>query len=151
MARGMLTDSCLIQAIKDIFSNTVRGGEDPMDKDDETDSETSDDEVQILGSDCTHIRSLRDIDEEAVDNIDDHILDSDNDDLHTSHQPTPTPANNEDDEDNDCGPVESGPLMNKVRLTGKRGQKLLPQVTQKLKHCLQYPHENTPHHSMHSV
>jgi len=47
-ARGMLAGSCLIQAIKDAFSNTTHGSDDPMDEDtsDEETSESSEEEVE---------------------------------------------------------------------------------------------------------
>ena len=124
-ARGMLEDSCLVQAISNALNDA---DENPMDvnSSDETSSESSDDEVQIFNSDSTgaddfntRIGGLSDIGTSIPDN--------------TSQEP----ANNIGDnavpsgiiEDNDCRPVKSGPLMNEVRLVARKGElKLLPQV-----------------------
>jgi len=125
--RGMLVDTCLLQVITATFANLFCG-EDSMDEDvsdldeDETDSEDSDDEFRILPSyqlitahtlDPGNINTsipndtYEDTDERTVDPDDDH------------REPLPTlPI---DDEDNDYGPVESGPLMNEVRLVGRKG------------------------------
>ena len=42
-------------------------------------------------------------------------------DTNDNRSPSPTPLNN--DEEDDCGPVESGPLMNEVRFVSKKGKK----------------------------
>ena len=124
--RGMLVDSCLLQAIKAAFINLARD-EDPMDEDisdsDETDSEDSDDEFQAFPSrnfNTAHTLDFSDINTSIPDSTDEdtdeYAVDPDDD----RHQPLPTfPI---DDEDDDHGPVESGPLMNEVRLVGRKGQ-----------------------------
>jgi len=68
-ARGMLTDSCLIQAIKEAFGGS--GSNDSMDEN----NSDSDEAVPL-----------------------------------------------EDEDEDDCGAVESGPLMNEVRLVARKGQ-----------------------------
>ena len=113
-ARGMLEDLCLIQAIKDLLGNIPS---DLMDEDannsDETNSESSDDEIL---PNYTHMPGLKGL----VDNVDCHIMDQDDDHPHSPQQPLPAPP--DDEEDDDYGPVESGPLMNEVRLVGRKGQ-----------------------------
>jgi hypothetical protein len=119
-ARGMLVDSCLVQAIKDAFS------EDPMDQDacdsDGSGSEVSDNEVEVTDLDNTHMHRLDNINTTTLDDTnEEEINDTDeyNDDYPcTPRQPSPAPL---DDEDEDCGPAESGPLMNEVRLVGRKG------------------------------
>jgi len=123
-ARGMLEDSCLVQAIKDAFSNTAHDSGDPMDEDasnpDETDSETSDDEIQIPSSGRANIQDFSNTRTHGLDDVDEHTPSADNDYPHTPREPSPTlPI---DEEDDDHGPVESGPLMNEVRLVGRKGQ-----------------------------
>lgn len=119
-ARGMLADSCLVHAIKDTLGN-----ENPMDEDstdsDETESESSDDEIPIPDLNYTSTPYMHSFDdapndanEESVD--DTHILSLDED---SSQQPFAAPPDHEDDDD--CGPVESGPLMNEVRLVARKG------------------------------
>jgi hypothetical protein len=49
--------------------------------------------------------------------MDIHGIDDDNPHLHNRGSPTLP-----DDEEDDHGPVESGPLMNEVRLAYKKGQ-----------------------------
>ena len=135
-ARGMLYDSCLVQAIKATCSDD---SENPMDEDtsNETDSDISDDEIRITGSNYTGAQDFRDThtyDLNDINNINastlDNADDEDNNYPHTPRQPSPTP------DEEDCGPVESGPLMNAVRLVGRRGQKHPPLTNDiKLKHC----------------
>jgi len=112
-ARGMLGDSCLIQAIKDALGDTPS---DLMDEDadssDETDSGSSDSEVLPNGTCARGLGGL-------VNDIDRHVLDQNDDRPHTPQQPPPAPP--DDEEDDDYGPVESGPLMNEVRLVGRKG------------------------------
>jgi hypothetical protein len=142
-ARGMLDNSCLIQAIMDTAHDTG----DPMDEDasdsDETDSNTSD-EVSIYDSDHADTRRLdnagattpddanadadidadasADADADALNETNTHILDADHDRFRLPSSRSPTPPEEEDDH----GPVESGPLMNEVRLAHKRGKESLP-------------------------
>ena len=116
--RGMLTESCLIQAVRDVISVTAEDNEDPMDEgvydSDETDDSTSN-EVNTLN--CQHTPngptpfSL----DGAGARPHDDIPDIDNNQV--SLPPPPDP----DDEDDDHGPVESGSLMNEVRLACRRG------------------------------
>lgn len=136
-ARGMLADSCLIQLIKDAFKTLLRS-KDSMDEDpsnsDETDSESSDDDIQVPGTsaqdfgdahthglDNINARSPDDVNNEETINIDE---DAGSEYPHTPRQSSPTPR--DDEGDDDCGPVESGPLMNEVRLIGRKGQNLPP-------------------------
>ena len=44
-------------------------------------------------------------------------------DIDNDQLPSLTPLDN--DEEDDCGPVESGPLMNEVRLMSKKGKEPL--------------------------
>jgi hypothetical protein len=140
-ARGMLVDSCLIQAIKDISNTTTHDGEDPMDED-ASDSGESDsdifDEIRIFGSNRTNTRDF-DHTTSELDDISTHGLNDTNDNTNTNalddpnahvtgagdnHPRTPrqhSPAPPEDEEDDDHGPVESGPLMNEVRLASRKG------------------------------
>ena len=55
-----------------------------------------------------------------------------------------------DEEDDDCGPVGSGPLMNEVRLVARKGKKLCLCNTQ-TKYYLQHLRGSIPHRSMRSV
>jgi hypothetical protein len=144
-ARGMLDNSCLIQVIMD----TARDTGDPMDEDasdsDETDSDASD-EVSIFNSDHADTRGLNnagttapddanantdidadadaetdadaDTNTDALNETDAHILDADYNRFRLPNSRSPTPPEEEDDH----GPVESGPLMNEVRLAHKRGK-----------------------------
>ena len=153
-ARGMLVDSCLIQAIKDTFSGD---SEDLMDEDmdsDESDDPTAD-EINALDHNrpldnedplplenrepytpsVNNNRANR-VDNNHANRVDNnHTNDDRVDNNHTnndrtninyspSNQDPPTLPNDEDDED--CGPVESGPLMNEVRLACKKGRVLSP-------------------------
>ena len=134
--RGMLVDSCLIQAIKDAFSED---SEDLMDEDvgdsDESDGPTSNkinalnhgrplDDVDRLprGNLATHAPNDAGTYTPSVDNhtLDDRVNNNRADDDHTN---TDHPLSNQDsltlpndEEDDDYGPVESGPLMNEVCL-----------------------------------
>ena len=123
----MFVDSCLAQAIKDTSSS-----EDPMDEDnndsDETNSESSDDEIPIPDSYYTstqnlnpHVHSLNsnsnDSNEGPVNNTHQRILGLDSN--HAQQLLLAPPDNEEDD---DCGPVKLGPIMNEVRLVAKKGQ-----------------------------
>lgn len=122
-ARGMLADSCLIQAIKDAL--TDHDNKDPMDEDvsgSESDSDTSS-TLSTFGAghaDTRNIGITISTDDAETDTPDDTDTpaDIDNDRL-----PSPTPL--DDDEEDDCGPVESGPLMNEVRLVSKKGKEPL--------------------------
>lgn len=80
-ARGMLTDSCLIQAIKEAFGF---GSDDSMDENNSDSDETD-----------TYTHNPDDADEAVPP---------------------------EDGDEDDCGAVESGPLMNEVRLVARKGQ-----------------------------
>ena len=137
-ARGMLGDSCLIQAIKGALSITDYDSEDHMDEDasesDETDSDASD---EIWASDADHA-GMQDFHGELNNFEANSFAASDpdtdtpggtnprtpNDHPHPSPPPSPTLPN--DEEDDDHGPVESGPLMNEVRLVSRKGQEYLP-------------------------
>ena len=164
-ARGMLADSCLVNAIRNAMEDDC---EDPMDEDasasDETDSDFS--------SNSNHTRTYGPADADTLDDVDaDTLVDADVDadalsdadvdtgalsdadvdagalgdadvnadtlgdadtyvsDVDDGHPPTPrqrSPVPPDDDEGDDHGPVESGPLMNEVRLVSKKGQKLPP-------------------------
>ena len=125
--RGMLVDSCLVQAINDASSS--EGSMDGDDGDsDETNSESSDDEIPIPDSYYTgiqnpnpHILNLDNDSNEEPANIYEHVLRLDSD---HSQRPSQAPLDHEEDED--CGPVESGPLMNEVRLVARKGQSGCP-------------------------
>ena len=123
---GMLEDSCLLQAIKAAFAN-LTCGEDPMDEDvsnldeDEMDSEDSD-EFQILPS--YHSNPPHTLDPGNLNTSISHNTHEDTDEDTTDpdgDHPQPLPTLPFDDEDDDHGPVESGPLMNEVRLLGRKG------------------------------
>jgi len=117
-ARGMLAESCLVQAIRDTFS-----GEDVMDEDtddsDESDDPTSD-EIDVLD----HDRPLDDMDTHTLHNANTHApgpIDNDHTDNNHPHPNQDSSTLPNDEEDDDHGPVESGPLMNEVRLASKKG------------------------------
>jgi len=129
--RGMLAESCLIQAIRSVFSVIPGDEETPMDEDtydsDETDDSTSD-EILVPDND----RPLNNAGRRTLDGTDTPTLN--NADVHTrsttnvyvpgigDDQDSPVLPGDQDDDDH--GPVESGPLMNEVRLACKRGQAL---------------------------
>ena len=150
--RGMLVDSCLVQAIEEAFAKLIPD-EDPMDESsdsDGTDSEFSDVEFQTPPSHHSNIPYARrsgnintSIPDGTYEDADDHTMDLDDD----APQPLPTLPN--DEEDDDCGPVESGPLMNEVRLVGRKGMKLRTYRTHELKYFLQHPRGSTLRHLMH--
>ena len=132
--RGMLADSCLIQAIKDAL--TDHDNEDPMDEDannsDESDSDTSS-TLSTFGAghaDTRNIGTTISTNDAEIDTPDDTDtpadIDDDTDipaDIDDDRPPSPTLL--DDDEEDDCGPVESGPLMNEVRLVSKKGKEPL--------------------------
>ena len=126
-ARGMLVDSCLVHALKNALEYN---GEDPMDED-ASDSDEIDSDAPNDSSDETHGGTYGPTDTDTPNNAntpddtdtntntlnaDLDTSDADNDRLRT-HSPTPP----DDMEDDDHGPVESGPLMNEVRLVSKKG------------------------------
>ena len=124
-AHDMLADSCLIEAIKNALSGMDHNSDDPMDDSvtdsDETNSDVSS-EIWPFDANHTNIRDRPGMHGVETDDTDAHILDPDNDYPYTRH-PSPTlPDDNEDD----CGPVESGPLMNEVRLVSKKGKNNWP-------------------------
>ena len=141
-AHGMLIESCLIQAIKDAFDETACGDEDSIHEDandfSETDGEYSDDEIQIFSSGPTGMWNFYDIYDTQMcglinpDNTEKQLVADDANgelamNLDDSHpyipqQPSPAPPNNEEDDDH--GPIESGPLMNEVCLIGRKGQSI---------------------------
>jgi len=118
---GMLADSCLIWA-----SRAALSGEDLMDDDGDDDGDDSGesndptpDKIDALNHD------------HPLDNTGAHTLSSTNahtpgiDDNHP--HPIQDSSTLPDDEDkDDHGPVESGPLMNEVRLARKKGQVFSP-------------------------
>ena len=139
-ARGMLVDSCLIQAIEEaVMDCDDENLVDEVGSDtDDANSDTSD-EVWPLDTDYTNtgIRRLSDTASNSDDpnvhglntnhsgtdtlnDADTHTSDNDNDNDERPH--TPRPPSPTIDEDDDCGPVESGPLMNEVRLVSTKGQ-----------------------------
>ena len=156
--RGMLMDSCLVQALKEALADLIRSDGEPMDEDtsgsDETDDESSDDEFQIPPSyhfnnppSPSDNNSLEDTDERTANEDDDErAANEDNND-----DPQLSLALPNDEEDNDYGPVESGPLMNEVRLVGRKGQKLQTCMMCELKYCLQHPHRSTLRRLVRSV
>jgi len=128
MARGMLADSCLIQAIKDAFSS-----EDVMDEDTDDSDESNDptsDEINILN----HNHLPNDTDTHSLHNTNTHApasIYNDHPDGNLLDDNHPHPNQDSltlpnDKEDDDHGPVESGPLMNEVRLASKKGQDFSP-------------------------
>ena len=128
--RGMLTDSCLIQAIKEATMDC--DSEDPIDEagsdaDSDADSDTSD-EIWLFDTDRTST-SVQDLSIAGA-----HTSNVDDECPCTPRSPSPTLPINEDDED--CGPIESGPLMNEVRLVGMRGQCFLSCI---MPRCLIHP------------
>ena len=149
-ARGMLEDSCLVQAIKDAFTDTSYNSEDSTDEDEAaSDSDETDSDIYegINIFDPTHTRrqdfhrtgayglidsdvtTPNDADVMASDSADERVPYTD-DDYPDTPQRSPTPPNEEEDDDH--GPVESGPLMNEVRLVGRKGKKFPPQVMYEL-------------------
>ena len=114
-ARGMLVGSCFVEVIKNVFD---AADHDPMDEDvsdsDETesDSDETDSDLDETNSDLDKTDS----------NVSTHVFDTGDNHPDTPCPPSPAPPNNID---NDCGPVESGPLMNEVRLLSKKGKQLM--------------------------
>ena len=141
-ARGMLADSCLVDAIRNAMEDD---GGDPMDEgastSDETDSDLSSDSNHTHAYGPTGADTLDDADADALGDANANALsdadlnadalgDTDVDaDAYASgvdddHPPTPrhrSPAPLDDEEGDDHGPVESGPLMNEVCLVSKKG------------------------------
>ena len=114
-ARGMLAGSCLVQAIKNIIGDNG----DPMDEatdNSETDSDVSSD---IESPHSNHVNNFGSA----------HDLDDTNNNTGDSRPQTPCPpppmSHGGVVEDNECGVVESGPLMNEVRLVSRKGQQSL--------------------------
>jgi hypothetical protein len=141
-ARGMLVDSCFIQALKNVASGPPRNLYSSMDEDtsdSETESETSSDENGISEDECrTHDdermipddgeRMIPDNDESGTSDDGIQTLDSDNDSRgfgHTRVPRQPPQVLPVEEEDDDCGPIELGPLMNEVRLVGRKGMNTL--------------------------
>ena len=172
-ARGMLVDSCLAHAIKDNLGNESPMDEDPGTDSDETESESSDDEILIPELNHTGTQYIHTFDNapnnapsDALDNIlddapdddpdndpndndPDNDPDNDNNNNNNNNDPSDAPNNTHEElvddttervlslddnssqqplaappdymEDDDCGPVESGPLMNEVRLVARKG------------------------------
>ena len=136
-ARGMLADSCLLDAIKNALREQV---EDPMDEDasdsNESDSDTSS-EIYPFSTNSSDIHDPANTG--SFDDTDDNIFSGtggNTDILNGADADVPnntdTNANACDDantdtsndagmEDDDYGPVESGPLMNEVRFMSKKG------------------------------
>ena len=133
MARGMLADSCFIEAIKNALS-TMDHDEDSVDEDasdsDETDSDVFDEDfantqdfstiTSTFDNSNTHGLKTNDTEIDTPDNADAHIFNTGDDHPSTPRLPSPVPF---DDSEDDCGPIESGPLMNEVRLVSKKGKK----------------------------
>ena len=143
-ARGMLADSCLIQAIRNAFSEDISDKE--VYDSDETDSDAPDkihtldpdrpnthlpnntdtrtldnDNTDVSALDNMNPRSLDNANTRALDNTSRHSLDDfDDDHHHPRNQDSHTPPDNEEDDNH--GPIELGPLMNEVRLGCKKGQ-----------------------------
>ena len=111
-ARGMLVDSCLIQAIKDIIGDNG-GPTDDGTGDSDSDGDTSS-EAEFPRSQINHFDYTPDPNGNT---------DTSNEHLQTLCPPPQTLSASQA-EDNDCGPVESGPLMNEVRLVSRKGQSL---------------------------
>ena len=110
LARSMLVDSCLIQAVKDIIVDNEDSTDDTTgDSDSESDisSEAEFHHSHINNSDCTRDPNGN--------------TDTSYEQLQTLCLP-PQMLSASQAEDNDCGPVESGPLMNEVRLVSRKGQ-----------------------------
>jgi len=141
-ACGMLEDSCLIQAIW----NTLSGGPGDLMDEDTDESDESDesnkfncptsDEIDVLnhtpplddadplvlhsvGAYTLYYTDTRTFDNNTyAPGVSDNHIDDDNPRLPDQDSPTPP----DDEEDDDHRPVESGPLMNEVRLASKKGQ-----------------------------
>ena len=181
-ARGMLVDSCLVQAIRDILSSS----EDPMDEDSSnsgSDSETSDEEIQISGAGLgaenlpannnnidNHDNSHDDDHDNNGCNNDDYddngrndndnndgCNDNDNNDGRNNDNNNGRnddclhDDNDSGDEDNH-GPVESGPLMNEVRFVGRKGEDAPHHCHHhRLRYCSQRLQRITLHRFMRSV
>jgi hypothetical protein len=124
MAHGMLADLYLIQAIKDALSNTGCGSEGPMDKDvsdsdsGETDSESSNDKTQIPDS---NYASVQDFDDTHMHDFYNNGDPDPDDDYRCIPQQPPNLI-----KDDDCGPIESGPLMNEIHFIARKGQSETP-------------------------
>jgi hypothetical protein len=139
-ARGMLVDSCLIHALRN--SLTVCDREDPMDEDannsDKTNSTDSDEVYFFHSNDAnTHdfrntVTELNDADTRGLTDTDASAPNPNVDAPDDTNMDTPDADNDHphalpnDEEDDDHGPVESGPLMNEVRLMSRKGQKPPP-------------------------
>ena len=132
-ARGMLADSCLVQAFKAAVET--------MDCDEDSDAATSDSDNSDFD---TELSNPNDLSTRTLDTITPALNDSSTRDLETRHSetdspdntdmdtsdpdndfpPTPRPVSpmpSDDEDEDDCGPVESGPLMNEVRFMSKKG------------------------------
>ena len=93
---------------------------DDNDASDNTSDNIDDDDDDINDGDADHNvnddDTNNDTNEEPVNDTTEHILSLDDD---SSQQPLVAPPDHV--EDDDCGPVESGPLMNEVRLVARKG------------------------------
>jgi len=137
-ARGMLDDSCLIQAIK--LALVDHEDEDAMD-DTESDAEESESETSEIWatdgdftsnphvlhrfetSDASYDYSNNNHDDNGGGSDDDDgNRDSDNHDNGSESDDNGGGSGDSDEDDEDeCGPVDSGPLMNEVRLVSRKG------------------------------
>lgn len=127
MAHGMLADSCLIQAIQAALDVLDHNDKDSMDDEDSSDDLESETNSDFFDDDTTTLNS-----DGATSDFHDPEPDLHNTNLNISgavNQTTPPypppsmPLNHDDDDtdNDDHGPVESGPLMNEVRLMSKKG------------------------------
>ena len=145
--RGMLADSCFVQAIKEAaMDREDDAGSDTDDTDADSSSDTSNEMwsfdtnragVQDLGTidsnlddSTTRSPDTNNLEMDTLDDGDTHGSSANGDAYNSStddgHPHTPCLPSlilpvNEDDIDDDCGPVESGPIMNEVRLIGRKG------------------------------
>ena len=137
-ARSMLVELCLIQAIKEATMDC--DDEDPADEvgsdTDDADSDTSEENLPLdTDHTSTSIQDLRDTTSNSnnrnvhglntnhsgtgtLNDTTTHTSNVDDERPHTPHPSSPTI----DEDDDNCGPVESGPLMNEVRLVSTKGQ-----------------------------
>lgn len=159
-AHGMLRDLCLIQAIKTTLDHSE---ENPTSRDasdsDNASSNTSDGSrffnpdytsaqtSTISGFDDSNTCDLETTTSETHSPSGAGMYASDINDDHppAPHPLLPTLLNSDDD---DCGPIELGPLMNEVWFVSRKGWRFLYRAPHKTSHHLQLPHENTPHHLM---
>jgi hypothetical protein len=120
----MLADSCLIQAIKASLGTTDDDNDDDDDDPDYTNSDTesdTSDEFSDINMACASVQDPNNTTSNSRSPaLEDDETNTDAPDADDRCPPLPILPDDGIDDD-ECGPVESGPLMNEVRFMSKKG------------------------------